>query len=62
MSVARNLPKSVLLCTKQFIFSSSHNETFGRQNQNFEMGHIRIPKKGINPCSIHYRYVDIDVL
>ena len=35
MSVARNLPKSVLLWTKQFIFSSSYNETFGRQNKKY---------------------------
>ena len=60
MSVARNLPKSVFLCTKQFIFSSSNNETFGRQKNKYLMGH-NLHQKGINPCSIHNRYVHIDV-
>ena len=60
MSVAGNLPKSVLLWTKQFIFHlviMKHLE-----------GKIRSTKwatfvyqKGINPCSIHYRYVHTDV-
>ena len=35
MSVACNLPKSVLLCTKQVIFLSSYKETFGRENQKY---------------------------
>ena len=63
VSVVRNLPKSVLLRTKQYIFSSSYNETFGRQNQKYYMGHIRIPKR-CQPLFIHYtdyRYVHIDV-
>ena len=35
MSVARKLQKSVLLCTKQFIFSSCYNEIFGRQKNKY---------------------------
>ena len=53
MSVVRNLPKSVLLCTKQFIFSSSYNETFGKTKSEVLNGPHSYTKKVL----IHVQYI-----
>ena len=45
MSVACNLPKSVLFNIKQLIVSASYKETFGRQNQSIKCATFCTPER-----------------